>query len=140
MDLSDLENTGRNGYIEGISNIFLKNLDDTEQTYRPLHCSDSKREVIYIKENGEWNKETEDKPILTNAIKMIANKNIKQIYKFREKYPDCTQSDSTKNDLYLKIVSNSMNGFTKEEDERNINKIISNVAKKTIINKDKYIC
>jgi hypothetical protein len=135
MNLDDLETTGRTGYIEGISNIILKNLNKLEQPLRPLHCSDLKREVLYIKDNNEWTKETEEKPILTKAIKTIANENIKQINKWKEKYPDCTKADSKKNDLYLKIVSNSMNGITKEEGYKNINKIISNVAKKVIIEK-----
>jgi len=138
LSLEDLENTGRRGYIEGISNIIIKNLNSLEQHMRPLHCSDFKREVIYIKDNDKWEKETGDKPILTKAVKTIANKNIKQIKTWCEKNPDCTDTDSKKNDLYLKIVSNSMNGLTKEEGERNINKIISNVAKETLI--QKYKC
>ena len=135
VELDDLENTGRCGYIEGITDIISKNLNKIENHLRPLHCSDLKREILYIKENNEWMKETEEKPILTKAIKTIANENIKQIYKWREIYPDCTQADSKKNDLYLKIVSNSMNGLTKEEGEKNINKIISNVAKNVVIEK-----
>jgi hypothetical protein len=138
VSLSDLENTGRQGYIEGISNIILKNLNNVEQNLRPIHCSDVKREVFYIKDNNEWQKENEEKPILTKAIKVIANENIKQIKSWREKHPDCTDSDSKKNKLYLKIVSNSMNGLTEEESQRNISKIISNVSKETIIQKDKY--
>jgi hypothetical protein len=135
LELDDLETTGRQGYIDGISNIILKNLNKIEQPLRPLHCSDLKREVLYIKDNDEWTKETEEKPILTKAIKTIANENIKQINKWRDIYPDCTKADSMKNDLYLKIVSNSMNGLTKEEGERNIHKIINNVAKKVVIEK-----
>jgi hypothetical protein len=135
MSLDDLENTGRTGYIEGISNIIIKNLNKLEQHLRPLHCSDFKREVLYIKDNNEWLKESENKPILTKAIKTIANDNIKQICKWKDLNPDCIKSDSKKNDLYLKIVSNSMNGLTKEESEKNINKIITNVAKKVIIEK-----
>jgi hypothetical protein len=103
---------------------------------RPLHCSDFKREVVYIN-NNEWTKETDSKPILTKAIKTIANENIKKISAWKQEYPDCTSADSKKNNLYLKIVSNSMNGLTKEEGEHNINKIISNIAKETIIQKDK---
>jgi hypothetical protein len=136
VELEDLENTGRQGYVQGITNIVVKNLNKLEQTLRPLHCSDSKREVLYIKDNDEWTKETIEKPILTKAIKVIANENIKQIKNWKNKYPDCIEADSTKNDLYLKIVSNSMNGLTKEEGDKNINKIISNVAKEVII--DKY--
>jgi hypothetical protein len=137
INLDDLENTGRKGYVEGISNIFFKNLNNLETHMRPVHCSDSKREILYIKENNKWEKEGGDnKPILTKAIKIIANENIKQIKHWRDKYPDCTQADSRKNDMYLKIVSNSMNGLTEEEGKRNIQKIISNVAKGVII--DKY--
>ena len=135
LELDDLENTGRTGYVEGISKIVIKNLNKLEQHMRPLHCSDQKREVLYIKNNNEWTKETEEKPILTKAIKTIANENIKQIIKWKDNYPDCTKSDSKKNDLYLKIVSNSMNGLTKQESENNINKIITNVTKNVIIEK-----
>ena len=135
LELDDLEHTGRTNYVEGISNIIIKNLNKLEQTLRPLHCSDVKREVLYIKDNNEWLKETNNKPILTKVIKTIANENIKQISKWRDNYPDCTKSDSKKNDLYLKIVSNSMNGLTKEEGDKNINKIITNVAKLVTIEK-----
>ena len=136
INLEDLENIGRTSYIEGVSNIILKNLNNIEKHLRPLHCSDSKREILYIKENNEWTKETDSKPILTKAIKIIANENIKQIKHWAEKHPDCTKSSSRKNDLYLKIVSNSMNGLTEEEGRKNINKIISNVAKEMVIQKN----
>ena len=133
--LSDLEATGRLGYVEGISNIILNGLNTLNTQERPIHCSDQKREVIYIKDNNEWTKEEDDKPILTNAIKIIANENIKNISKWRKEYPDCIHADSKKNDLYLNIVSNSMSGGTKEESNKNINKIISNLSKKVVIDK-----
>jgi hypothetical protein len=136
IDLEDLENTGRRGYIEGISNIFFKNLNNLEQHMRPIHCSDYKREILYIKDNNKWEKESNERPILTKAIKTIANQNIKQINSWKNKYPDCTESDSKKNNMYLKIVSNSMNGITEEESRKNIEKIISNVAKEVIIDKN----
>jgi hypothetical protein len=135
MELEDLEYTGRTNYVEGISSIVIKNLNNVEKQLRPLHCSDYKREVLYIKNNDEWTKESDNKPILTNAIKQIANENIKQINKWVQQYPDCVKADSKKNDLYLKIVSNSMIGLTKEEGDKNINKIISNVAKNVTIDK-----
>jgi hypothetical protein len=135
VNLEDLEYTGRQGYIKGISSIILNNLQKLEQHDRPLHCNDLKREILYIKDNDKWEKESDKKPILTKAIKVIANENIKQIKHWKEKYPDCTDADSKKNNLYLKIVSNSMNGLTEEESHRNIDKIISNVAKEVIIDK-----
>jgi hypothetical protein len=136
VSLTDLENTGRKGYIEGISSIILKHLNNLEQYQRPIHCSDVKREVIYIKDNDKWEKECDEKPILTKAIKVIANENIKKITEWRENNPECTNSESKKNNLYLKIVSNSMNGSDKEEGHKNITKIISNVAKETLIQKE----
>ena len=135
VSLEDLEHTGKYGYIEGITNIIINKLNKLERHLRPLHCSDHKREVMYIKDNNEWTKDSDSKPILTKAIKTIANENMKQINKWRENYPDCVHADSKKNKMYLNIVSNSMNGLTKEEGEKNINKIISNIAKEVIINK-----
>jgi hypothetical protein len=134
--LDDLENTGRKGYVEGISDLILKNLRALDQTKRPIHCSDLKRETLYIKDKDAWEKEGEDKPILTNAIKTIAFENIKQIQSWKEKYPGCTDADSRKNDMYLKIMLNAMSGSSEEECEKNLNKIISNVIKETTIQKD----
>jgi hypothetical protein len=135
VSLDDLENTGRQGYIEGISSIILNKLKNLNHYDRPIHCADQKREILYIKNDNQWIKESEEKPLLTKAIKTIANENIKQIKTWRDKNPECVDSDSKKNNLYLKIVSNSMSGTDKEECDKNINKIISNVAKEVIIDK-----
>jgi len=135
VSLDDLENTGRQGYIEGISSIILNKLKNLNHYDRPIHCADHKREILYIKNDNQWFKETEEKPLLTKAIKTIANENIKQIKTWRDKNPECTDSDSKKNNLYLKIVSNSMSGTDKEECDKNINKIIKNIVKETIIDK-----
>jgi hypothetical protein len=135
VQLEDLETTGRLGYVEGVSRIINKNLNELDQTKRPIHCSDVKREVLYIKNDDQWVKENETKPLLTKAIKQIANENIKQISEWRKKYPDCTDSDSRKNDLYLNIVSNAMSGSTSEEQSSNYEKIITKVAKEVVIEK-----
>ena len=139
VDLDDLENTGEKGYVEGISNIFIKNLNNLEKHLRPLHCSDSKREVLYIKNNNEWVREKDDKPILTNAIKTIAHENIKQIKCWAQKYPEHKNYNSKKNETYLQIVSNSMNGLTAEESFTNVRKIISNISKEVVIDKQYYL-
>ena len=135
MDLGDLEKTGLLGYAEGISNIINKNLSELDQTMRPIHCSDVKREVFYVKHDDQWTKENESKPVLTKAIKQIAHDNIRQISQWQKKYPDCRDPDSTKNDIYLNIVSNAMSGGTTEEQLKNYEKIISNVAKEVTIEK-----
>ncbi len=127
----DLEYVGRVGYVEGISNIIIKKLNEVGVTERPFHCTDSKREVVHIKDNNEWNKETDDKPILTKAIKEVAFQNIQNIFEWQKANEGCTQADSRKNDLYLKITLNSMGGT----DSANFNKIISRLSKKIMIDK-----
>ena len=131
----DLEETGRLGYAEGISRIFINGLKQMSVTDRPIHCSDVKRETLYIKDNNEWNKDNEDKSILTNAIKQVTNKNIKQIFEWTKENPEYNDPTTKVNDKYLKIVSNSMNGLTKEETNKNYEKIIKNIAKETVIDK-----
>jgi hypothetical protein len=135
LQLEDLEETGRLGYVDGISRVVIKNLDDMNTHKRPIHCSDSKREILYIKDNNQWIKENENKDTMIKIIKQVANKNIKNIPEWVKAHPDCLKSESKQNDKYLKIVSNSMSGLTKEEQQNNINKIISKVAKKVIIDK-----
>ncbi len=135
--LEDLENVGRVGYAEGISNIIINKLNKIEITKRPIHCSDTKREVTYIKNDNIWSKESDDKPILLKAIKDIAYKNIQNIVEWKKANPGCTDADSRKNDMYLNIVSNSMCGLTKEETNKNFNKIVSNLSKKITISEFK---
>ena len=134
LQLSDLENVGKLGYIEGISNIIVKNLKALDIHKRPVHCSDSKREVMYIKDQDRWEKENEDKNKLRKVIKYIAHKNSKLIPKFREKYPDCNKSNSKKSDQYNKLVIEAMGGSGDNDIEKE-NKIIKKIAKEVIIEK-----
>jgi hypothetical protein len=94
-----------------------------------------KREVLYIKDDDKWLKEDDDKHVIKKAIKDVANKNIKQIPEWMKNNPDCKNSDSKKNDQYLKIVMNSMSGGSNEEQCNNIEKIIKNITKSVIIEK-----
>jgi hypothetical protein len=135
VGIKDLEETGRLGFAEGISKIFINGLKQININDRPLHCSDSKRETLYIKSNNEWTKENEDKIILTNAIKHVAHKNMKQISEWTKNHPEYNDPDSKQNDKYLQIVSEAMSGSTKEETIKNYNKIIKNIAKETVIEK-----
>ena len=135
VGIKDLEETGRLGFAEGISQIIINGLKQINVNDRPIHCSDLKRETLYIKSNNEWKKENEEKTLLTNAIKHVAHKNIKQIAEWTKEHPDFSDPDSKENDKYLQIVSESMSGSTKEETNKNYNKIIKNIAKKTLIDK-----
>jgi hypothetical protein len=137
VSLSELEDTGKLGYAEGISKVFIKNLNDINDQERPLHCSDSKREIIYIKENNQWTKDDENKSYLMKAIKQVANKNIKQISEWQKAHPNYSDPYSKDNDKYMKIVLNSMSGSTKEEADKNYEKIARNITKEVVIDKTK---
>ena len=134
LQLSDLENVGKQGFVEGISNIIVKNLKALDIHKRPVHCSDSKREVMYVKDEDKWEKENDEKLKLRKAIKHIAHKNSKLIPEFRAKYPDCGKSDSNKSDQYNKLVIESLGGSGDNDIEKE-DKIIKKIAKEVIIDK-----
>ena len=136
MQLSDLENFAHLGYADGVSKIFVQGINALEIHKRPIHCSDSKRETLYIKDNDEWIKETDDKPLIKSAIKRVAFKNIKQINEWIKENPECKDPRTKKYDKYNKIVMNAMSGTTVEEQQDNIEKIVKNVTKAVTI--DKY--
>jgi hypothetical protein len=123
VTIDDLETTGRVGYAEGISRIFINGLKQLEVNQRPIHCSDAKRETLYIKDENKWEKDDTNKSNLEKAIRKVGQKNIRMIPEWKKKYPDCEDYYSKKNDLYLKIVGNSMCGGSVEETEHNYNKI-----------------
>jgi hypothetical protein len=135
VSINDLEETGKLGYAEGISKVFIKNLNDIDYSNRPIHCSDSKRETLYIKDDNQWFKDDEQKTNLTKAIKQVANKNIKKISEWQQLNPNYSDPESKQNDKYMKIVLNSMSGSTKEEADKNYEKIVKNIAKEVIIEK-----
>jgi hypothetical protein len=136
LSLEDLEETSKVGYAEGISNVFIRNLKDIDYKERPIHCNDYKREVLYIKDDNQWVKD--NKEILTNAIKIVANKNIKQIPDWQKANPEYNNPKSKQNDKYMKMLCEVMSGSSKEEQQKNYNKIIKNISKEVIINKDKF--
>jgi hypothetical protein len=134
FQLSDLESVGKLGYINGISNIIIRNLKALDENMRPVHCSDLKREKIYVKDADKWAKEGDDNKILKNAIRYIAHKNVKMIPAFREKYPDCIYSESRKSDQYNRLIIEAMGGDGNDEDGK-ANKIIKRIAKEVLIEK-----
>jgi len=128
LQVSDLENVGKVGYIEGISDIIIKNLNALDVTKRPVHCTDKKREVMYVKDENMWEKDDETNKKLRKAIRMIAHKNICMFKAFREKYPDCEEYDSKKNSQYNTIVYEAMGGKGDNDYEKDT-KIIKKIAK-----------
>lgn len=135
VGVKELEETGRLGFADGISKIFIDGLTQLDINNRPVHCSDFKREILYIKSDDQWNKESDDKPILTNAIKHVACKNMKQISEWTKANPEYKDSSSKQNDRYLQIVCEAMSGSTEEECKKNYNKIIKNIVRQSVIDK-----
>ena len=134
LQLSDLESVGKLGYVEGISNIIIKNLQALDIHKRPVHCSDSKREIMYIKDEDKWEKENDEKKKLRKVIKKIANKNSRLLPEFKAKYPDCIKSTSPYSDQYNKLIVESMGGSGDNDLEKE-DKIIKKIAKNVIIDK-----
>lgn len=133
LQLSDLENVGRMGYVEGISNIITSKLNLLEENKRPIHCTDAKRETLYVKDENKWERESEEKPTIRKVIHTVANKNIQMVPVFKEKHPDYGQGDSNTSDQYQQIVFESLGGDGDEIEQEN--KIIKNISKEVIVQK-----
>jgi hypothetical protein len=134
MELCDLERVGEKGYIEGITSIIVKNLKALDITKRPVHCTDKKRETIYIKDADKWEKD-EDKSLMHKLIKKVVSKNMKMFPKYRETHPDCMKYHSKFGDQYQKIIYESMGGKGDNDYEKN-EKIIKNVLKEVVVDKN----
>jgi hypothetical protein len=132
VQLSDLEHVGRIGFVEGISTLIVKNLKALDIHKRPVHCSDTKREILYVKDEDKWERVNQEKKKLKKAIKHIAHKNCGMLPEFKAKYPDCIFSESKKSDEYNKIIIESLGGMGNEDDD-NENKIIKKIAKEVTI-------
>lgn len=135
LQLADLERVGEVGYVEGISKIFVNGLKELDVFKRPIHCSDAKRETLYVKDKDVWEKENQKNDRMKHAIKHIAHKNMIQLPKWQHEHPEYKDSESNVSEQYMKIIYESTGGYTDEEDDANFNKIISKVAKETMINK-----
>jgi hypothetical protein len=135
LQLNDLERMGEIGFVNGMSNIIIKNLQNMDITERPVHCTDQKREVIYVKDADKWDKEEDNKPKLRKAIKHIAHKNAKLIGEFKTKYPDYRTSASKISDQYNTMVIEAMGGMG-SNDLCNENKIIKRISKEIMVDKD----
>ena len=131
--LSDLEKMGEIGYVEGISNIIVKNLNALDVTQRPVHCTDKKRETIYIKDEDKWEKD-EEKNKIRKVIKKVATKNARLIQKFKEKHPDYNEYHSKYSTQYHKLIIESFGGSGDNDLEKE-DKIIRNITKNIVVDK-----
>ena len=132
LELSDLDETRQNGYVSGMTNIFVRGLKQLDLCKRPIHCSDIKREILYIKDNDTWEKDSEEKDKLKEAINKVAKKQIDQIKDWEADNPNWNKTDKGKNN-YIEMVKNVTNNGTIEDNTDN--RIIKTIAKEVIIEK-----
>lgn len=137
--IEDLDYMGKAGYIEGVSRLIIDGLNQLDVTERPIHCTDAKRNSLYLKNNDEWNKETPDMPNIKNVIKKVAKKNIQKLPEWKEHNPSHSSLSSHKHKEYINIVNKAMGGSTDEEDNSNYKSIINKVSSATTIDKQAII-
>ena len=133
LSIKDLTDTGKLGYVDGISRIFVNALNDMDVTERPIHCTDLKRETVYIKDADKWEKEGSENTKLKKTIRDIENKNIRMIPKWQEENPECRIMDTRQADEFMEISINALGG--NEEKEKSAKKIVKNVLKEVTIDK-----
>ena len=133
LSVNDLENVGKLGYVEGISSIIIKELNSLDIHKRPVHCSDVKRETLYIKDEDKWEKEGQENKKIKNVIRSVEHKNLKMINEWTKEHPMYKGSNDKDNDAYLKIMLESAGG-TGNYEEKGI-KIIKKIAKEVVIEK-----
>ena len=135
IQLSDIESIGELGYVNGMSKLIIKHLNALDENMRPVHCSDPKRDSLYVKDKNVWEKEDPDNKKIKKAIKYISHKNICALPEWKAKYPDCIYSDSNKSDQYNHIVLEAMGG-SGDNDTEKADKIVKKIAKVVTIDKN----
>jgi hypothetical protein len=133
LELSDLEDVGKLGYVEGISNIIIRKLNELDVYNRPIHCSDAKREIMYVRDDNIWEKENSTYDRLRKAIKRVTYKNSSLLVPWSQKYPACMNNQHHLNDVYVQLMGQAMGG--KEEFVDSENKIMKKIAKAVLIDK-----
>jgi hypothetical protein len=131
LDTDDLESVGKLGYVEGMSNILITNLNKTELHKRPVHCSDIKRETLYVKDADKWEMDGPDHAKMTNAVLAVEHKNVRLMGEWATQHPRCMDSNSNENVQYFKLSKTITDG----EKDGNISKVIKRVAKNVVIDK-----
>ena len=135
LKISDMERIGELGYVEGISNIIMENLNGMDIYKRPIHCSDAKRETMHIKDKGIWEKDTINNDKMRKAIKHITWLNSKLLFAWAAEHPGVIYSDHKLNDKYSEMVLEAMGGKRNKTMEEGEAKIIKKISKLVLIDK-----
>ena len=135
IGMGDLDNFGKGGFIEGVSNVIIKRLNELEVEERPIHCTDVKRKSLYLKDKDTWNKEGAEMNNMKKMIDTVRHKNMMKLPEWQEEHPSSKDISTPKNREYINIANKVMGGATDAEDEHNYKSIISKVSNATILTK-----
>lgn len=132
--VEDMDSVGKLGYAETISQLFIKGLSEMDVTQRPIHCTDVKREKLYVKHDNEWKKDSDSEGNLKKAIKVVGQQNMGSLEEWKEKHPKHTEPRSKDHTEYLEICNQTMNGML-DEDNKEYKKFVKKIAPETLIDK-----
>jgi hypothetical protein len=130
VSFDDLMTIGNTGFVNGLSDIFIKQLRDLDVKKRPIHCTDSKRDTIYLKDQDSWNKDDKDKTKLKQIIERIEYKNVAALHSWCNENPDSKVNNTPNNFLRDKIYLQTLQG-----DDATREKIIKNISKEVVVDK-----
>ena len=135
LTIEDFEATGRLGYIDGISRIIINGLKGLNTEKLPMHCTDLKRETIYIKDNDIWEKENQDKKRVKWAIDNVATKNLQKYKDWKDLYPDCEINNTPSNHKSVEMLLSALGGVGKEQEDKYREKVMKNVFREIVLDK-----
>lgn len=133
LSIEDLQETGRLGYVDGMSRIFVKALSNLDETERPIHCTDAKREIMYIKDQDKWEKESKHGNTIQKTLERIQDKNLSLLPEWRDKNPECMNMDSKENEEYIRLSLHTLGD--NENPQKQNDKIIKKIMKEVTIDK-----
>jgi len=137
VQIEDLERTGQLGYVDGISRIFINGLKDMDICMRPVHCSDLKRETVYVKHENRWDKDDAEKTKLKQAVQKVAQKNLAQLRNWLEKNPTCKDTSTPESEIFVQLSHNAIGGCSRNETDRLDDKIMKNILKEVVVDKNR---
>ena len=135
LQFSDFERIGEVGYVEGISNIIIDKLNEMDIYKRPIHCSDAKREIMYVKDKDVWAKENANNDKIRLALKHITKKNSDLIRPWANAHPGVLNSDHRLSDKYQEMIIEAMGGNKNKTMKEGEDKIIKKISKMVLIDK-----
>ena len=139
LTIDDFETTGKLGFVDGISRIFIKELKKLETEKLPIHCTDLKRETVYIKDNNIWEKENNEKQKLKWTIDRIAQLNLVQHHNWQQRYPVCIENNTKENEYFFKLAAVALGGKGEDEKDKYRDKIMRNVLKEVVLDKKNVV-